>query len=271
MRYLWRFLAYHLHGAGRPGELAALTCDLRWVEAKTRRFGSAVGVQADLELADDTPTTTALQRTLGQSAHLLGPLDPPAALGATLASRVHGVPGLEALLDHYQATLPRPRLEPAWPLPDRADPNRPAAAFASHIGGVYSCAYSPDGTLLATASDDGTARLWHVASRTVRAVLTGHIGPVSDCAFSPCTLVPSLLATASSDGTVRLWDVATYTTQAVLVHPDSVTSCAFSPQNIRAGWGGDRGDRIMMVTLRAITTPPSLSVIIRPRLREMPA
>ena len=35
-------------------------------------------------------------------------------------------------------------------------------------------AFSPDGTLLATASGDLTARIWDLATGTTRAVLQGH-------------------------------------------------------------------------------------------------
>ncbi len=140
--YLWRFLGYHLHEAGRMDDLAALVCDLRWAEAKTRRSGSVVGVQADLALVD-TPTAASLRRVLAQATRLLGPIDPQAALGATLASRLHGASGLETVLERYRATLPRPRLEPAWPLPDQPDPAR-SPTLASHTGAVWGCAFSPE-------------------------------------------------------------------------------------------------------------------------------
>ena len=250
--YLWRYLPHHLHHAGQAGELAALVCDLRWVAAKTRRFGSVVAVEADLHLVD-TPTATVLRQALGRAAPLLGPIDPPAALGATLASRLQAVPGLHALVDEYRATLPRPLLEPAWPLPDRPDPDQPAGA-TGHAGEVTGCAFSPDGALLASTSDDGTTRLWRLVDRTERAVWTGHTGGVWGCAFSPdCRL----LATASNDRTARLWEVATGAEVAVLSgHTEWVTSCAFSPDGALLATTSDDGTarlwNVASATLRTV-------------------
>jgi WD40 repeat protein len=221
--YLWRYLAYHLAEAGASGELAELVCDLRWAESKILVSGSAVGVEADLALAD-TPTAAALRRALQQAAHLVGPIDPPTALGATLASRLHGVPDLQAVLNRYRAVLPRPLLDTAWPLPDRPDASAPTPA--GHTGGVTSCAFSPDGTLLATSSDDSTVRIWQVADGTEQRVLTGHTGGVWSCAFSPDG---TLLASAGNDRTVRLWHVETGIEEILLGHGDWVRSCAFSP------------------------------------------
>ena len=66
-------------------------------------------------------------------------------------------------------------------------------------------AFSPDGRLLATASDDNTARLWDPATGDRLHTLTGHTGGVNAVAFSPDG---RLLATGSNDKTARLWDPA---------------------------------------------------------------
>ena len=80
-----------------------------------------------------------------------------------------------------------------------------APSPATH-GAVSGVAFSPDGRLLATASGDGTARLWDPATGEHLRTLTGHTGAVYGVAFSPDG---RLLATASGDGTARLWDPAT--------------------------------------------------------------
>ena len=67
-------------------------------------------------------------------------------------------------------------------------------------------AWSPDGTRLATASDDETVRLWDPTTGQTTATLTGHTDRVNAVAWSPDG---TRLATASDDGTVRLWDPAT--------------------------------------------------------------
>jgi hypothetical protein len=70
-------------------------------------------------------------------------------------------------------------------------------------------AFSPDGTLLATASRVGTPRIWDLATGAnpeTRATLQGHAIWVTGVAFSPDG---TLLATASHDGTARIWGSAT--------------------------------------------------------------
>jgi WD40 repeat protein len=99
--------------------------------------------------------------------------------------------------------------------------------LTGHGSIVTAVAFSPDGTQLATASGDGTARLWDTTTGTTQAILTGHDSPVTSVAFSPDG---TLLATAARDGTARLWETTDGTTQAILTgHSSYVSAVAFSP------------------------------------------
>ncbi len=72
-----------------------------------------------------------------------------------------------------------------------------------HQGRVTCCAFSPDGSLLATSSTDGTIRLWEGSTgRDVR-VLHGHGGAVISCAWSADG---RRLASASVDHRLIVWD-----------------------------------------------------------------
>ncbi len=59
---------------------------------------------------------------------------------------------------------------------------------------------------LATASFDGTAKLWDAATGAVKHTLAGHKGVVMTVAVSPDG---KTIATGGIDTTIRLWDAAT--------------------------------------------------------------
>jgi WD40 repeat protein len=100
---------------------------------------------------------------------------------------------------------------------------------------VTAVAFSPDGTIIAAAGDDGKARLWNVATReAIGAPLTGHDGVIFGLAFSPDG---ASVATVGEDNTLRLWRVATgRPARAPIVDPPppassdgSLIGVAFSP------------------------------------------
>jgi DNA-binding beta-propeller fold protein YncE len=108
---------------------------------------------------------------------------------------------------------------------------RPVKVLTNVLGAVNDLKFSPDGTLLAVAggqpSAKGDLRLYQVADWKLLATLRGHDDVVFSVAFRPDG---KQLASASFDHTVRLWDVATRESlRTYKHHSDFVYAVAFSP------------------------------------------
>ncbi|MEV0384742.1 AAA family ATPase [Nonomuraea sp. NPDC050643] len=80
--------------------------------------------------------------------------------------------------------------------------------LTGHTRGVMDAAFSPDGSMIATGSDDGTARFWDLATR--RQIGAPISRPKFECSSVRVAFSPNgrTLATACVS-TVRFWDVAT--------------------------------------------------------------
>lgn len=74
-----------------------------------------------------------------------------------------------------------------------------------HSGAVTSIAFTQDSTYLASASDDGTIRIWNSLNGLCRIVLEGHRYSVEALAFSQDS---RFLISGSFDCSVKFWDTS---------------------------------------------------------------
>ena len=127
------------------------------------------------------------------------------------------------------------------------DPHR--AIFDRHTGYVASVAFSRNGQILASGSQDRTIRLWDPHTGQHKILLIGHKETVNSIAFSRNGRI---LASASWDTTIRLWDphtgqhITTLRGHTGFSYVD-FHCVAFSPdgQILAAGTGGsDRAIRL---------------------------
>ena len=105
-----------------------------------------------------------------------------------------------------------------------------------HNDSVQGVAFSQNGTLVASASYDGTVKVWDTTTGKESLTLKGHTEPVRSVAFSPDG---KRLASASGE-TIKLWDATTGKESLTLTgHTIGVHCVAFSPDGKRLASASD--------------------------------
>uniref|UniRef100_A0AAY4BBV7 U3 small nucleolar RNA-associated protein 13 C-terminal domain-containing protein n=1 Tax=Denticeps clupeoides TaxID=299321 RepID=A0AAY4BBV7_9TELE len=104
---------------------------------------------------------------------------------------------------------------------------------------VNSLTVSPNDKLLASGSQDRTARLWSLPDLSLLAVFRGHRRGVWSVQFSPADQV---LATSSADGTVKIWGLHDFSCLKTFEgHDASVLKVVFVSRGTQILTGGSDG------------------------------
>ena len=170
-------------------------------------------------------------------------------------------PGLASLyaLESYRVSPTEDARSAILQLASSHEIGRP---LATRDGGINAVAWSPDGTLLATAGGDGELRIWNARLHRQVAEITplpalaqlrdvphlGVIGTSVDAvAFSPdghhvaygenVAYYNAPKGNRTVLGTVHLWDVQTHTQVATFAPMSRINALAFSPDGTRLAAG----------------------------------
>jgi WD40 repeat protein/serine/threonine protein kinase len=100
--------------------------------------------------------------------------------------------------------------------------------FAAHRRAVSGVSFTPDSRILATGGNEGTAKLWDVATQREIVTLKGHLRSVHAVAISPDG---NRLATAAGGAeSVKLWDMRTHQELITLASESAImVGLVFSP------------------------------------------
>lgn len=119
---------------------------------------------------------------------------------------------------------------------DPSQGTKPITRMHGHQKQVNHVAFSPDGSLIASAAWDNHTKVWNGRDGRFISSLRGHVAPVFQSAFSADS---RLLVTGSRDTTLKVWDTGTFKLLVDLPgHQDQVFAVDWAPDGKMVGSGG---------------------------------
>lgn len=113
----------------------------------------------------------------------------------------------------------------------------PVAEFSANSGTVWSVGFDPASKSVAMSVEDGTVRVWDLASKNIKSTFEAHGGVVWTTRFSPKNA--ELLATSGDDGLIKLWNSGKSEPIRTFEHLNAVRGLAFSSDG-QLLFAGDR-------------------------------
>ncbi len=228
--YLWDHLADHLVSAARGGNLVTTAQDLYYLAKKIyvrNTYAAVLDLLAAEAQAVDGASLRLLKHNVTNMSHLLNACQTFDEVAVTLLSRLAHLDELAEQCQALEQRLSRPFLIPWHTLPSLPDPAL-IRTLQGHTKTVHSCAISPAGDWVVSASWDGTLKVWNARTGAELLALEGHTTSVHGCAVSP---LGDYIVSASADHTLKVWDAQIGTELLTLFgHTGPVYGCAVSPE-----------------------------------------
>ena len=117
------------------------------------------------------------------------------------------------------------------------EPHQKLETLRGHTDAVNAVAWNPDGTHIASGSDDKTVRVWNAQTGALIESLRGHTDAVNAVAWNPDG---THIASGSDDKTIRVWDAEVGELLETLGgHTGAVNAVDWSPDGTHIASGSD--------------------------------